>query len=173
MADYLVNSEDLTAVADAIRAKGGTDAQLVFPGGFTSAIQALAAGGGLTISETNLHDASTDTEGYYLENGAEAAYSGWRVTDYIPIEAGVVYAFFNAMENNNNIIKGGYSAKYNTAKEYIGKLKGSVASLEQNSATLWVSDVDGFIRFSGVSAATGALAVRKCTGTVSFAEATS
>lgn len=172
MADYLVNSEDLTAVADAIRAKGGTDAQLVFPGGFTSAIQALAAGGGLTISETNLHDASTDTEGYYLENGAEAAYSGWRVTDYIPIEAGVVYAFFNAVEDNNSI-KGRYMAKYNTAKEYISVLVGSVASLRQNSVTLWVSDVDGFIRFSGASTAVGMLAVRKCTGTVSFAEATS
>ena len=45
MAEYLVNSEDLTVVADAIRAKGGTDAQLTFPGGFASAIQALAAGG--------------------------------------------------------------------------------------------------------------------------------
>ena len=34
MAEYLAKSEDLTAVADAIRAKGGTDAQLTFPGGF-------------------------------------------------------------------------------------------------------------------------------------------
>lgn len=36
---------DLTAVADAIRAKGGTDAQLAFPAGFVSAVQAIAAGG--------------------------------------------------------------------------------------------------------------------------------
>lgn len=170
MADYLVNSEDLTTVADAIRAKGGTAAQLVFPGGFTSAIQALAAGGGLTIGGTNLHDVSTDTDGYYLKNGVETAYSGWRMTDYIPVEAGAAYALFNA---SGTTIQGVYCAKYNTAKEYVGQFSGGVNSLVQNSATLWVSDVDGFIRFSGISAVVAALAVRKCTGTVSFAEATS
>lgn len=170
MAEYLVNSEDLTTVANAIRAKGGTTTKLSFPAGFASGIQALAAGGGLTIGGTNLHDASTDTDGYYLENGVETVYSGWRMTDYIPIEAGAVYAFFNATGNS---IQGGYSAKYNAAKEYIGKLSGGVTSLGQNSATLWVSDVDGFIRFSGISSTVAALAVRKCTGTVSFAEGTS
>ena len=38
MAEYLTNTADLTAVADAIRAKGGTSAQLVYPAGFVSAI---------------------------------------------------------------------------------------------------------------------------------------
>lgn len=37
---------DLTAVADAIRTKGGTDAQLVFSSGFVSAVQAIETGGG-------------------------------------------------------------------------------------------------------------------------------
>ena len=76
MAEYLVNSEDLTTVADAIRAKGGTDEQLAFPAGFVSAVQAIAAGGVLTVNGTNLHDASTDTENYYLDKGVETAYSG-------------------------------------------------------------------------------------------------
>lgn len=44
MAEYLTNTTDLTAVADAIRAKGGTAAQLVYPSGFVSAIQAIQAG---------------------------------------------------------------------------------------------------------------------------------
>lgn len=44
MAEYLAKSEDLAAVADAIRAKGGTDAQLTFPDGFTAAIQAIGSG---------------------------------------------------------------------------------------------------------------------------------
>lgn len=170
MAEYLVNSADLTTVADAIRAKGGTAAQLVFPGGFTSAIQALAAGGGLTVSGTNLHDASTDTEDHYLEHGVEAVYSGWRSTDYIPIEAGVVYAFRNTADI---IIKGLYMAKYNAAKEYIEIFQGGVASLSNDSVTLWVSDVDGFIRFSAENTIIAALAVHKCAGTVNFAETTS
>lgn len=45
MTEYLAKSEELTAVADAIRAKGGTDAQLTFPDGFVGAVQAIATGG--------------------------------------------------------------------------------------------------------------------------------
>lgn len=40
---------DLTAVADAIRTKGGTDAQLAFPSGFVSAVQAIETGGGAGV----------------------------------------------------------------------------------------------------------------------------
>lgn len=47
--DKLVDSAqldaDLTSVADAIRAKGGTDAQLAFPAGFVSAVQAIECAG--------------------------------------------------------------------------------------------------------------------------------
>lgn len=42
--EYAVNSADMTAVADAIRAKGGTTGELAFPAGFVSAIGAIAAG---------------------------------------------------------------------------------------------------------------------------------
>nr|DAI97300.1 MAG TPA: hypothetical protein [Caudoviricetes sp.] len=52
MAEYLTNTADLTAVADAIRAKGGTDAQLVYPEGFVSAIQAIQTGTELQIIVT-------------------------------------------------------------------------------------------------------------------------
>lgn len=41
MAEFLTFDTDLTAVANAIRAKGGTSAQLVYPNGFVSAIQAI------------------------------------------------------------------------------------------------------------------------------------
>lgn len=47
MSTYLVDSSDLTSVADAIRTKGGTSAELAFPADFVSAIEAIAAGGGL------------------------------------------------------------------------------------------------------------------------------
>ena len=46
MAEYLTNTADLTAVADAIRAKGGISDPLVYPDGFVSAIQAIETGGG-------------------------------------------------------------------------------------------------------------------------------
>jgi hypothetical protein len=48
--DKLVDSSqldtDLTAVANAIRTKGGTSAQLAFPAGFVSAVDAIPTGGG-------------------------------------------------------------------------------------------------------------------------------
>ena len=46
MAEYLTNTTDLTAVADAIRTKGGTSAPLVYPSGFVSAIQSIDTTGG-------------------------------------------------------------------------------------------------------------------------------
>lgn len=44
--EYAVNQTDLAAVADAIRAKGGTSDALTFPGGFVDAVGAIQAGGG-------------------------------------------------------------------------------------------------------------------------------
>lgn len=51
--DKLVDSSqlnsDLTSVANAIRTKGGTSAQLAFPAGFVSAIEAIPTGGGSSV----------------------------------------------------------------------------------------------------------------------------
>ena len=43
--EYLTTSTDLTKVADAIRAKGGTSEQLVYPDGFVAAIGNIQTGG--------------------------------------------------------------------------------------------------------------------------------
>lgn len=42
MADYLVTDTELTSIANAIRTKGGTSAQLVYPTDFISAINAIS-----------------------------------------------------------------------------------------------------------------------------------
>ena len=44
MTDYLTTDTELTSVANAIRTKGGTSAQLVYPTGFVSAIEAIPSG---------------------------------------------------------------------------------------------------------------------------------
>ena len=46
MSDYIVKDTELTSVANAIRIKGGTNSQLVFPNGFVSAIGNISGGGG-------------------------------------------------------------------------------------------------------------------------------
>lgn len=49
MANYVVSDTNLTAVADAIRSKGGTAAGLAFPAGFVSAIADIPTGIGRTL----------------------------------------------------------------------------------------------------------------------------
>ena len=61
--EYLTSASELTSVANAIRAKGGTSASLVYPDGFVTAIQAILLGiapqlivtvsAGATITATN------------------------------------------------------------------------------------------------------------------------
>ena len=64
MAEYLTNTADLTAVANAIREKGGTSEQLACPDGFVTAIQAIQTGVPLQIAvATNAGATVTATKG--------------------------------------------------------------------------------------------------------------
>lgn len=72
--DKLVDSTqldtDLTSVANAIRTKGGTSAQLAFPSGFVSAIGDIPTGGTLitkTITENGTYSAEDDNADGYSE----------------------------------------------------------------------------------------------------------
>lgn len=56
MADYLTNTTELTAVADAIREKTGDERDLIFPNGFVDAIGGISSGASsynITINLTN------------------------------------------------------------------------------------------------------------------------
>ena len=75
MADYLVTDTELTGIANAIRTKGGTSAQLAFPTGFVSAIGAIPAGGIPPISGSL--EAAEDTQTLVI-----SAPSGVDFTDY-------------------------------------------------------------------------------------------
>lgn len=46
MAEYLVQGESITAVADAIREKGGTTDPLSFPAGMAEAVRNIQSGSG-------------------------------------------------------------------------------------------------------------------------------
>ena len=71
MAEYLTNTTDLTLVADAIRTKGGTTAQLIYPDGFVTAIQAIETGTELQIIVSVTSGATvTATKGSLSVSGA-------------------------------------------------------------------------------------------------------
>lgn len=68
--EYTVNAADLTAVADAIRAKTGTSEGLSFPDGFAAAIAAISTGaqvasGSVRVSKS---DSMTITPGFVVKN---------------------------------------------------------------------------------------------------------
>ena len=78
--EYAVNSQDLTAVADAIRTKGGTSESLNFPGGFASAIANIKAGEDveqatptITVSSDGLITASATQEAGLVPAGTKSA----------------------------------------------------------------------------------------------------
>lgn len=70
MAEYLTNDTDLKKVANAIRVKGGTSANLSYPDGFVSAIQAIPQTTKLLASNIAINDGiltfSVDRQ-YYTE----------------------------------------------------------------------------------------------------------
>lgn len=63
MAEYLVQGASLTAVADAIREKGGTTAPLSFPNGMAEAVRNIQSGGGdLSSIDVYIADFTSDSD---------------------------------------------------------------------------------------------------------------
>ena len=102
MSDYIVDSADLTSIANAIRTKGGTSAQLAFPTGFVSAVNAIETGGdnpmkvsSITISsECNWYAAweALDFKLYYKKSSL------------LVVNLGAVAASGGSNYTNNNMI---------------------------------------------------------------------
>ena len=76
--DKLVDSTqlntNLTNIANAIRTKGGTSAQIAFPGGFVSAIVAIPTGSGADISALDVYIADFLTNPPIVTEGAIDTY---------------------------------------------------------------------------------------------------
>ena len=71
---YIAQASDLTAVANAIREKGETSEQLVFPDGFVAAIQAIEAGKPAAVMPTFTYSVS---DGYETETNEETG--EWKI----------------------------------------------------------------------------------------------
>jgi len=123
--DKLVDSTqldtDLTAVANAIRTKGGTSAQLVFPSGFVDAIDAIETGGGgsvpLLIDSAEITMASTANSANNVKiqltpivNGFVAVYIDEFPVPDASLSTALWWAYFtssagNAGSNSNAILR--------------------------------------------------------------------
>lgn len=61
--EYLVNGTDMTAVANAIREKGGTSEPLSFPAGMAEAVRNIQTGGGdLSSVDVYIADFTSSTD---------------------------------------------------------------------------------------------------------------
>ena len=91
MADYKVTDTELTSIANAIRTKGGTQAQLEFPTGFVSAVQAIPTGGSPvlkdeTFTENGQYTAGAGYDGFGIVTvNVSGGGLSWLVGSYIDI----------------------------------------------------------------------------------------
>ena len=161
--DMLVKSESLTSVADAIRTKGETTEQLVFPDGFAAAIMAIESGGvkpqlivtapaGSTITAVNGEDTVTGvigTEGTLTLD--LPAFGTWEVTAtldeneastsvYIeqeyPVELGYITAFtVNGGYGETVTISDGDTTVESVTLESDGTGKVSVSNVKNKTLT--------------------------------------
>ena len=108
--DKLVDSEqlnnDLTVVANAIRAKGETSASLAFPNGFVSAIEDIQTGGGGGGSATD------DVVFYDYDGSVAASYSS---SDFANLTA------MPANPSHTGLIAQGWNWSLANAKAYVAK----------------------------------------------------
>ena len=152
MAYRKVDDISLASVADAIRSKGGTSDELVFPDGFVTAISAIqAVSEPATISGIDLHNKETDIPNTYLNGASVIAYDGWTTTDFIPVEDGKFYIVYSTNE-----IDPKYCSKFDANKSNAKALSYRITCTDKNKPLL-IPGHDGYFSFSSDSTRINAL----------------
>ena len=108
MAKYMTDTINLTSVADAIRTKGGTSAQLIYPSGFVSAIQAIQTGITPKLVVTTTPGAAitaTPAEGFKVVKGTAGA-DGMCTLELPKAGTWHVTAMANSVSNSQHIVIG-------------------------------------------------------------------
>ena len=132
-----------------ITVEGGTAVRLLTAGKYCDRdIVVTSTGGGsvnkpATISGINLHNAETDIPNTYLDKATVIAYTGWKTTDFIPVENGKFYFIYSTSE-----IGAKYCSKFDANKDYVRTLSAPINCTSKNQP-LFISGHDGYFRFSG------------------------
>ena len=155
---------NLASIAEAIRTKGGTTDQLVFPAGFISAIEAIEAGGGGIspfgkIAASGEITFSEDVTGTYkFSTGASLKYSilyGAIIYRDDPLETEDISKLYNTLlfslyARVSNINNGGYTLKINAGLGGSGQNVGAspsaayygrISNVDTNGRTITFSDL--------------------------------
>lgn len=147
MAEFLVQGESITAVADAIREKGGTTAPLSFPAGMAEAVRGIPSGGtdislGLTAATVGqtVKVKAVDTDGKptaweaaELPSGDDSG--GWFLigTYIVPeVDDGAVRISFTKDANGNDF----------QVREVMACFNGTIKENVQTTSTIYINLFD-------------------------------
>ena len=136
MAEYLVTDSDMTKVADAIRAKGGTTEALAWPDGYKTAIDAIQTGGGGGSS-----DPTDPVE----------VYNNTRPSDWLPMPTPAdneMYLLFHIPDGFSSLLAftvtctGNYTVALGSVSDgaFVQMISTSVASGSKYEAELFADD---------------------------------
>lgn len=143
MSDYLVTDTELTSVADAIRAKGGTSANLSFPTGFVSAINDISTGASNIVSGT-LTTTFDRTANVVIATPTDLGLTATQVSN-----ARGFYICANQTVTTAKYMVGSVYLQYGTKHwktAYYKDTKGSVSTI--NGTSNWESNSVGYVYYS-------------------------
>jgi hypothetical protein len=159
MAERIVQEESLVAVADAIRAKGGTTDALSFPTGFVNAISTIQAGGGGGISAyVETVTFAENTQNYTVHHNLcvipdvaiiVCTNNGIDVTNKFPY--GLVYWYADQNKGSrcaNSVPSDNYANLETEDHEKIGIGKNSNSQLTVTEETFVLAVADGTFGFA-------------------------
>lgn len=112
MGKKTVEENSLISIADAIREKGGTDADLVFPSGFISAIEAIEASG--EIPEGYIKPIGNLTDDLIVRKTSGAYHEATIPAGYYVNEDIVIHEWTSGQLTGNNTAGGTYVVPYST-----------------------------------------------------------
>lgn len=144
--DYKVTDTELVSVANAIRTKGGTQAQLEFPTGFVSAIGNISGGGGL-LTGTTPPTGNDGTNGDLYKQTFKEPKSGINYVEYLQsngtqyidtevectqdIDVYILYHHLSGDSATFGVRTGGYSSTSNAL--YLNDASGSSGGKTQSA----------------------------------------
>lgn len=162
MAEYLTNTTDLISVANAIRTKGGTTAQLVYPSGFVSAINAIETGGGggrdEEVEAALISDVGTNFPATYKNTVAtkirNTCFNGY--TKLVSVEFPVVTSVgVQAFQNCTSLKKADFSILTNINIWAFNVCRALEALIIRTNSVCTLAGTNAFANNSGIMAGTG------------------
>lgn len=158
--EYLTNDIELTSVADAIRAKGGTSGALVYPDGFVSAINAITTGSGQDeFAEAALiSDVGTTFPAMYKNTVAtkvkNICFNGY--TKLVTVEfPSVTSVGVQAFQNCTSLKKADFSVLTNISIWAFNVCRALEALIIRTNSVCALAGTNAFANNSGIASGTG------------------